>query len=125
MDSPRQQHIRDRYAELCRLQGRGERSIEGPPRHELYDIAADPGETKDLAGAQPEVVARMRRQYEAWFDDVAARWTEKSKTAFLPILSHLLPRLLTSASQSLGPESRVFHFRRNSPIFGLHCRKHL
>ncbi|MBM3892434.1 MAG: arylsulfatase, partial [Verrucomicrobia bacterium] len=27
MDLPRQQHIRDRYAELCRLQGRGERSI--------------------------------------------------------------------------------------------------
>ena len=75
MDSLRQQHIRDRYAELCRLQGRGERSIAGPPRHELYDMVADPGETKDLAGAQPEVITRMRRQYEAWFDDVAARWS--------------------------------------------------
>jgi arylsulfatase A-like enzyme len=79
MDSPRQQHIRDRYAELCRLQGRGERNIEGSPRHELYDISADPGETKDQAGAQPEVVARLRRQYEAWFDDVAARWSEKNQ----------------------------------------------
>jgi arylsulfatase A-like enzyme len=74
MDAPAQQHIRDRYAELCRLQGRGERNIAGAPRHELYDLAADPGETKDLAVAHPDVVARMRQQYEAWFDDVAARW---------------------------------------------------
>lgn len=74
MDSPRQQHIRDRYAELCRRQGRGERSIEGPPRLELYDLPSDPGETKDLAPAQPEIVIQMRRQYEAWYDEVAARW---------------------------------------------------
>ncbi|MCX6911400.1 MAG: arylsulfatase [Verrucomicrobia bacterium] len=76
MDSPQQQHIRDRYAELCRLQGRGERSIEGAPRHELYDLAADPGETKDFAAEQPAIVEKMKKQYEAWFDDVAARWRE-------------------------------------------------
>ena len=74
MDLPSQQHIRDRYAELCRLQGRGERSIDGPPRHELYDIAADPGETKDLAAKHPDTVAAMRKQYDAWFTDVCARW---------------------------------------------------
>ena len=76
MDAPNQKHIRDRYAELCRLQGRGERSIEGAPRHELYDLAADPGETKNLAAEQPAVVENMKKQYEAWFDDVAARWRE-------------------------------------------------
>jgi arylsulfatase/arylsulfatase A len=74
MDLPGQQHIRDRYAELCRLQGRGQRSIDGPPRYELYDLAADPGETNDLAGQHPEIVEQMKRLYEAWFDDVAARW---------------------------------------------------
>jgi arylsulfatase/arylsulfatase A len=79
MDMPQQQHIRDRYAELCRLQGRGERSIEGAPRHELYDLAADPGETKDLAAAQPEIVAKMKKQYEAWFDEVADRWLTPQK----------------------------------------------
>ena len=46
MDAANQKHIRDRYAELCKLQGRGERSIEGPPRFELYDIGKDPGETR-------------------------------------------------------------------------------
>ena len=79
MDSPRQQHIRDRYAELCALQGRGQRTIEGPPRHELYDLASDPGETRDLAAAHPEVVERMKRQYEAWFDDVSARWSKRGE----------------------------------------------
>ena len=74
MDSPRQQHIRDRYAELCRRQGRGERSIEGPPRFELYDLAADPGETRDLAAVEPGRVTALRRLYEQWFDDTAARW---------------------------------------------------
>jgi len=74
MDARDQKHIRNRYAELCRLQGRGERSIEGPARYELYDIAADPGETKDLAADHPDIVEKMKKQYEAWFDDVAARW---------------------------------------------------
>ncbi|HUT09222.1 MAG TPA: arylsulfatase [Thermoguttaceae bacterium] len=74
MDLPQQKHIRDRYAELCRLQGRGERSIEGPPRYELYDIAADPGETKDLAAEHPDIVERMKQQYDAWFTEVCARW---------------------------------------------------
>jgi len=59
---------------LCALQGRGRRSIEGPPRYELYDIARDPGETMDLAARHPEVVERMKRQYDTWFDEVCARW---------------------------------------------------
>jgi len=74
MDMRQQQHIRNRYAELCRLQGRGERSIDGPPRYELYDIAADPGETRDLAAAHPQIVERMKQQYDSWFTEVAARW---------------------------------------------------
>lgn len=81
MDSPQQQHIRNRYAELCRLQGRGERSIEGAPRHELYDLSADPGETKDLSAQHPEVVESMRRKYEAWFDSVTARWKDAGAKA--------------------------------------------
>lgn len=71
MDAPNQQHIRDRYAELCRLQGRGDRSIEGPPRYELYDINADPGEWRDVAAKHPDEVARLRRVYDEWFADVA------------------------------------------------------
>jgi arylsulfatase A-like enzyme len=76
MDLPQQQHIRDRYTELCALQGRGRRSIEGPPLYELCDIAGDPGETKDLAAANPKLVERMKQQYDAWFSEVCLRWLE-------------------------------------------------
>jgi arylsulfatase A-like enzyme len=40
------------------------------PVFELYDYAADPLEMTNIAAAHPEVVARMRRDYEAWFKDV-------------------------------------------------------
>ena len=37
---------------------------------ELYDIAADPGQARDVAAQHPEVVARMRDHYEAWWAGV-------------------------------------------------------
>lgn len=37
---------------------------------ELYDLAADPAERTDIAGAHPEIVAKLRHSYEAWFEDM-------------------------------------------------------
>ncbi len=37
---------------------------------ELYDIDKDPGETRNLFKAHPEVVAKMLAAYEAWWDEV-------------------------------------------------------
>ena len=39
---------------------------------ELYDLEADPGERNNLADEKPDVRARLRGAYEAWFDDVSA-----------------------------------------------------
>lgn len=39
---------------------------------ELYDLQNDPGEKNDIAVAHPEIVASMRRGYEAWFKDVSS-----------------------------------------------------
>ena len=39
---------------------------------ELYDLEADPGEQNNLAEEKPDVTARLKRSYEAWFDDVSA-----------------------------------------------------
>jgi arylsulfatase A-like enzyme len=44
----------------------------GEPVLELYDIPADPAESRDLAGESPEVVARLRDAYSQWFQDVRA-----------------------------------------------------
>jgi len=40
---------------------RGRHKLIRAPRPELYDIEADPGETRDLAGAQPDLVAELSR----------------------------------------------------------------
>jgi len=75
MDEANQKHIRDSYAQLCREQGRKENdSIEGPARYELYNLATDPGETTDLAAKHPEIVSKLKAQYDAWFTQVAKRW---------------------------------------------------
>ena len=37
---------------------------------ELYDVAADAGQTDDLAARYPDVAARMRAHYEAWWAGV-------------------------------------------------------
>lgn len=39
---------------------------------ELFDMTADPAESVNLAARYPDIVQRMRRDYEAWFRDVTA-----------------------------------------------------
>ncbi len=46
--------------------------LTGPPRLELYDLLADPGESHNLAGEQPAIVARLKSAYDRWFDDVSS-----------------------------------------------------
>ena len=36
---------------------------------ELYDIAADPFEQRDVAAEHPEVVAELRKAYEEWWNE--------------------------------------------------------
>jgi arylsulfatase A-like enzyme len=45
--------------------------IEGP-RPELYDVVADPGETKNLVDEHADVAERMRRNFERWRAEAAA-----------------------------------------------------
>ena len=37
---------------------------------ELYDILNDPYEQTNLAAKQPDIVEKMQKEYEAWFEDV-------------------------------------------------------
>ena len=45
----------------------------GNPDRELYDLAADPGETRNLAEIEPEMARDFERELEAW---IAARLDE-------------------------------------------------
>jgi arylsulfatase A-like enzyme len=43
---------------------------------ELYDLTADPGQKKDVAGDHAEVVAELRKAYERWYGDISKRFDE-------------------------------------------------
>ena len=49
-----------------------ERTLSAPGEPELYDIAEDPSESRNLADARPDRVARMRVAAENWFASVEA-----------------------------------------------------
>ncbi len=46
---------------------------------ELYDVQADPGQAKNVASEQPEVVARLRGVYETWWDHIDDRFDDYSR----------------------------------------------
>jgi arylsulfatase A-like enzyme len=41
-------------------------------RHELYDLARDPGETKNLAALEPEKARKLQEQLEKWLASIDA-----------------------------------------------------
>jgi len=53
------------------------------PVLELYDIDADPGEQHDLAKRHPEILAKLRKEYDAWFVGV------KRTRQFTPGVIHI------------------------------------
>ncbi len=53
------------------------------PVLELYDLATDPGEQNNVAKRYPEVLAELKTDYDAWFDDV------RSSRQFTPGYIHL------------------------------------
>ena len=50
--------------------------------YELYDMLADPGETKDIAASNPEIVRQLSSEYETWFSGVT---TNVFKRPVIPI----------------------------------------
>lgn len=55
---------------LSHQTGFGRESMPAGVAWQLHDVIADPGERSNLAAQHPEIVARLRTQYDDWFDDV-------------------------------------------------------
>jgi arylsulfatase/arylsulfatase A len=73
-DKPTRYHhfmIRDSRWKLLHASGFGRENFPGKPKFELYDILNDPGETKNVMAEHPDVFARLKTQYNRWFDDVS------------------------------------------------------
>lgn len=45
-------------------------------REQLFDLAADPGETTDLAAVEPELVVSLRARHQAWRAEVTTSGTD-------------------------------------------------
>jgi arylsulfatase A-like enzyme len=58
---------------LVRADGVGEGAWTPALPPELYHLIDDPFEQRDLAAQRPEVAARLRQAYDAWFADVTAQ----------------------------------------------------
>jgi hypothetical protein len=63
---------RSQQYKLVQPNGAGDGQAPSAPVFKLYDMARDPLEMHDIAVSKPEVVARMKREYEAWFKDVTS-----------------------------------------------------
>jgi len=46
------------------------RAVDEGEGWQLYDMEGDPGQQNDIAGAHPEITARLAAEYDAWFRDV-------------------------------------------------------
>lgn len=60
---------RGRLFESCAARNQRYKLVNGVA---LYDLESDPAEARDIAAEHPEMVAKLRGEYEAWFRDVAA-----------------------------------------------------
>lgn len=64
--------VRAQEWKLVRNSGFGrEKPADEKPAFELFDMKADPFEKSDVAAKHPEVVARLKKDYDAWFKDVS------------------------------------------------------
>ncbi len=63
--------LRDGDWKLLHASGFGKERFDGEPKFELYNLQDDPEERKNLASERPEVLARLKKDYEAWFADVS------------------------------------------------------
>ncbi|MCU0917912.1 MAG: sulfatase [Planctomycetes bacterium] len=59
-------------------------------RVELYDLANDLGETRDLAARRPDLANDLRRELQRWRQSIGARMPAPNP-AFDPARAHLLP----------------------------------
>jgi arylsulfatase/arylsulfatase A len=63
---------RDSRWKLVHPSGFRHYGFEGEPNFELYDLENDPGEQKNVGATNPNIVARLKDEYDAWFDDVSS-----------------------------------------------------
>lgn len=95
----------ERYRNFAAIQGRWKllRGAEDDASFELYDLAADPAEGRNLIDRHADVAARLRATYDAWFADVCADESRFEPQRIFLDTEHETP--LTLTRQDLRVES--------------------
>jgi arylsulfatase A-like enzyme len=73
---------------------------------ELYDVRADPAETRDLSGERPELVAEMERRW----------WVEAERNQVLPLDNRVLWALVHPRPDRRAPRDRYRYFPGGAPV---------
>lgn len=60
----------DRWKLMCQVAATVTDSSQQRKQWRLYDLQADPDETKNLIGQHPEIANQLRKEFLAWFADV-------------------------------------------------------
>jgi len=74
-DVPQRYHhfaLHEDHWKLVHPSGFGKEHFPGQVKLQLYDLQADPRQRRDLSTKHPEVLARLKAGYEAWFADVSS-----------------------------------------------------
>jgi len=77
---------------------------------ELYDMSGDPGQQTDVAADHPDVVAKLRADYEEWWRDTSRRFGEYTRTVLGSDKEN--PVLLTSHDWHGPASQRAWNQRR-------------
>lgn len=88
--------IREGDWKLLHASGFGTERLTSEPEFELYNLQDDPTEENNLAAEKPEILARLKKNYEAWYADVSSTRPDNYAPP-LPIVgtTHENPMVLT------------------------------
>ncbi|MCU0234031.1 MAG: sulfatase-like hydrolase/transferase [Thermoanaerobaculales bacterium] len=86
----------------------GDSQYIGAPRPELYDLVADPGQTTDLVGREPELAAELAARLGAWERELAPPGAADAETRRrLAALGYLGSAVIADDAALPDPKDRV------------------
>lgn len=103
--------VRTQRWKLVHGTGFGTETFTGPLKLELFDMAADPYEMRDVAAEHPDIVADLKRRYDAWFDDVGSTRPDNYAPLRIPLgTPHENPVVLTRQDwRGIVPAQKQFN----------------
>jgi arylsulfatase A-like enzyme len=66
--------VRNARYTLVSEAGRGPKAAQADPKWQLFDVIADPAQSKDIAADKPEIVKQMSAVYDQWWDSLKGQY---------------------------------------------------